>query len=1204
MPDLDAVETAIAALEAQRATLGDAVTDTALGPLHEQRRQLLAAAAGERRKLVTAVVADLVGYTQLSEQTDPEDLQALLAPYFDAWSQAVVDHGGSIEKFIGDAVVAVFGLETAHEDDPQRAVESALQVRDRLEALNAARPDAPTLAIRIGIDTGEVLVGAFQERPGMDFVAVGDAVNRASRLQTAAPAEGVLVSADTYQHVRGLFVASEREPLSLKGVAEPVPVYLITGAKPRPFHLPTRGVQGVPTRTVGRDGELATVRAAFEDVLDESHPQLVTVQGDAGVGKSRLLADLASWLELLPTTIWFFRGRATPAGQSRPFALLRDVVADRLQLADSDPSGLVESRLREALGATWGDPDAAAKAQAIGRLLGFSPDERAAGAAAADSAGPRQRALEHLADYLARLAEQSPVVVMLEDLHWADDASLDAVTTVLARLQGSRVLIAATARPSLWERRPHWGEGVRGHRVLRLSPLTRRESRALLADVLRHADRVPPALTDLVVSSAEGNPFYLEEMVKWLAEAGVIDTSGPTWHVHEQKLATMAVPPTLRAVLQARIDALEERERAVLQRASVIGRVFWKGAVVGLGASDGIPVPPPDVPALLDGLRSREVVYRRERSAFADDVEYTFKHALLRDVTYDSLLREQRRRLHAAAARWLEQVTTTTGRADEYAVLIAEHLEDAGEVDPAARWYLRAGRAAFGSSAFRESVDLLQRAHRLADTAPLQTDVLIALAAALDRTGDVAAEEAALAELAGVAAVLDDAARSADVLLARASWLFRRSAYDESASCADEAIRLADEQDDARRQTSARLWRGRALTWQGRHDEARAALEDALQHARAMSDAVATAEALRYLAIVANNVGDYPTGERLLTQALEVLESEGSVTDRASVLGQMGAVLYNAERFEEAAVRFEQALRIFTLAGYRYGEAVCAGNLASVFAARNELGPALGRAREALEVVRALEDREGTATTLGLIGDIHRRTGDRALAREVLEECVRTASELDFHYVESDGRLMLALLALDEGDVDAAIASARRAVELARLAGSRLGECQALEGLGWSLLDRSSGGGVDDLDEAAEAFTAAAALADDLGLTSASAETRAGLAAVRLAAGDPGGAAAAIDPVPVEMLGVSTVAPARALLAALDVRAAAGDDAGQAAVTERARTWLDLVVDRIHDDGLARGFLRDVPAHTALARAVGQESLPSPLADADQGRRG
>jgi class 3 adenylate cyclase/tetratricopeptide (TPR) repeat protein len=1192
VPDLAAVETAIAALESQRSTLGDAVTDTALRPLRQQRRELLAAVAGERRKLVTAVVADLVGYTQLSEQTDPEDLQALLAPYFDAWSHAVAERGGSIEKFIGDAVVAVFGLDVAHEDDPQRAVESALAVRERLDALNAARPDAPTLRIRVGVDTGEVLVGAFQQRPGMDFVAVGDAVNRASRLQTAAPDEGVLVSADTYQHVRGLFVASEREPLTLKGVADPLPVYLVTAAKPRPFYLPTRGVQGVPTRTVGRDGELATLQAVFEDVVEEGQPQLVTVRGDAGVGKSRLLADLANWLELLPTSIWFLRGRATPAGQARPYALLRDVVAERLQLADSDPAETVESRLRDALASGWVDPDAPAKARAIGRLLGFSPDERAAGAAAADPSGPRQRALEHLAEYLARLAEQSPVVVMLEDLHWADDSSLDALTAVLAHLQASRVLVAATARPSLWERRPHWGEGVRGHRVLGLAPLTRRESRALLADVLRHADRVPSELSDLVVRSAEGNPFYLEEMVKWLAEVGVIDTSGPTWHVHEQRLATMAVPPTLRAVLQARIDALEERERAVLQRASVIGRVFWTGAVVRLGGAEGVPVPPRDVPGLLDDLRSREVVYRRERSAFAEDVEFTFKHALLRDVTYDSLLREQRRRLHAAAAEWLEHETAAAGRADEYAVLIAEHLEDAGDLPAAARWYLRAGRAAFGSSAFRESVDLLARARRLATSAPAQTDVLIALAAALDRTGDVEAEEATLAELSSVSAGLDDAGRAADVLLAQASWLFRRSAYDESASCAVQAIGLADEQDDAARQTTARLWRGRALTWQGRHDEARSALEDALRHARAVRDAVATAEALRYLAIVANNIGDYPTGERLLTDALQELDSAGSVTDRASVLGQMGAVLYNAERFEEAAARFEEALRIFTLAGYRYGEAVCAGNLASVFAARNELGPALQRAREALEVVRALDDREGTATTLGLIGDIHRRTGDRERGRAVLEECVRIASELDFHYVESDARLMLALLALDEGDLAGATASARRAVDLARLAGSPLGECQALEGLGWSLLETSGDGSGEVVGEAAEAFDAAAMLADELGLASASAETQVGLAAATLACGDLPGAVARLDRVPVDMLGASTVAPARALLAALRLREAAGDGPGQARVSQRAREWLALAAERMHDDELARGFLRDVPTNAELARAVNGSSSP------------
>ncbi len=1177
------MEAAIAALEAQRPTLGDVVTDTALQPLHQQRDQLVAAASGERRKLVTALVADLVDYTRLSESTDPEDLQALLTPYFDAWSHAVAERGGSIEKFIGDAVVAVFGLEVAREDDAQRAVDAALQVRRRLVELNASRPDAPQLQVRIGVDTGEVLVGAFQERPGMDFVAVGDAVNRASRLQTAAPREGVLVSAATYQLIRGLYVVRELEPLTLKGVAEPVPTFLVTAAKPRPFHLPSRGVEGVVTRTVGRDGELGTLRTLFSEAVDEGRPQLVTVRGDAGVGKSRLLADFVDWLELLPTEVWFFRGRATPAERARPYALLRTVVADRFELADSDRPEVVEQRLQDALGAVSPDPDAGAKAHAIGRLLGFTVDERAGGAPAADPAGPRERALEHLADYLRRLAEQHPVVVMLEDLHWADDASLDAITAVLAHLSSSRVLLVATARPLLWERRPHYGEGVAGHRVLALSPLTRGESRALLADVLQHADDVPAEVSDRVVTAAEGNPFYLEEIVKWLVEVGVIDTSGPTWHVSGQRLAQMQVPPTLRAVLQARVDALDLAERAVLQRASVIGRVFWRGAVVGVGDADRVPVAPDDVPPLLDRLRDREVVFRREKSAFADDTEFSFKHALLRDVTYDTMLREQRRRLHAAAAHWLEQATAAAGRADEYAVLIAEHLEDAGEGGQAATWYLRAGRAAFAGSAFRESLDLLRRAQGLAEDPLLHIDVLVALAAAQDRIGDVPGEEATLAELRARAAQVDDPARGADVLMAEASWYFRRSAYEESAARAARATTLADRQSDPHRRTAARLWRGRALTWQGRHDDARAALDEALRHAQAAGDAVSSAEALRYLAIVANNVSDYTTGERLLREALQTLGTAGSATDRASVLGQLGAVLYNAERLEEAAAAFEEALRIFSLAGYRYGEAVCAGNLASVFGARHELARALRQAHEALAVVRALDDREGTATTLGLIGDIHRRTGRRALARTTLRECIGLASELDFHYVESDARLMLALVDLDDGDVPAAVAGARRGVDLARRAGSPLGECQSLEGLGWALLEQGRRGDPDAGDEAQQAFTQARMIAAEAGLVSASVETAIGHAAATLAGGDAAGAAAELRSVPIDGLGASTVAPAKAMLAAISVAAAAGDVPRRDAIAAHAATWLQQVVQRIDDDDLARGFLQDVPDNAALA---------------------
>jgi tetratricopeptide (TPR) repeat protein len=515
-------------------------------------------------------------------------------------------------------------------------------------------------------------------------------------------------------------------------------------------------------------------------------------------------------------------------------------------------------------------------------------------------------------------------------------------------------------------------------------------------------------------------------------------------------------------------------------------------------------------------------------------------------------------------------------------VLLAEHLLLAGRDEDAARWYLRGGRAAFGASAFREAVGLLERACELASDAALHVEVLLALVTALDRTGDVAEEEDRLAELREAAAPLGDPVTDVDVLLAEASWSFRRSDYEECAAGASRAVALADAHGDDRRRFAARLWRGRALTWQGRHDDARAALEDALAQARSAGDPVGTAECLRYLAIVANNTADLAVGERLLREALHVLDGSGagSATDRASVLGQLGAVLFNAERLEEAAAVMEEALRIFTVAGYRYGEAVCAGNLATVAAARGELSRALLRAEEALAVVEDINDREGTATTLGLIGDLHRRTGRRTQARETLARCAAMAADLDFASVESDARSLLALVEVDDGDAVAAVSCAREAVDLARSAGSPLAECQALDVLGWALLAPPR-----DPDEAGRAFAAAASVAADLGLPALAAEVAAGRAAAALAGGDAGAASVLLADQPVTDLGRTTTAPARALLVAVEVCRAAGAEERSREVEARAREWLDEMAGRVGDAELLAGF-RSVPGNAALERAL------------------
>ncbi|HLM03894.1 MAG TPA: adenylate/guanylate cyclase domain-containing protein, partial [Blastococcus sp.] len=535
--ELGAVEQAITALEGQRAVLGDAVVDTALGPLTEKRDRLLAASVGERRKQVTVLFADMVDSTVLAARLDPEDLQQVMSRYFAALRGAVESEGGVVEKFIGDAVMAVFGLHRSREDDGARAVRAALAMLKALEQLSEQVEASlgVRLQMRIGIDTGEVVVTGLAERTEGEFLVVGDTANRAARLQAAAAPGTVLLSADTAGQVRGTFGLRRVPGLTLKGITGPFDAYLVVGADREGFWPESRGIEGVPTRTIGRGDEMRQLQEAFIEVAGEQSRRIVTVLGEAGVGKSRIVHDVENWLARLPTEVWLLRGRASPS-TNVPNGLLRSVFAERLRIRATDDPDLVLRRWRKG----WSDlvgpqhvvPGAA---ETVAAWLGFALG--AEGLAAVGTTDPealRRRGSALVLALLNRLAERAPVVVLLEDLHWADSASLDSLEA-LAQAPGSGpLLVVCTARPSLMEQRPDWGRTPPVHQELRLDPLPEREDRALVAEILQRVDKVPVNLVDLIADTADGNPFYVEELVKWLVEEGVVDTTADRWRVTAQ----------------------------------------------------------------------------------------------------------------------------------------------------------------------------------------------------------------------------------------------------------------------------------------------------------------------------------------------------------------------------------------------------------------------------------------------------------------------------------------------------------------------------------------------------------------------------------------------------------------------------------------------------------------------------------------------
>jgi ABC-type oligopeptide transport system substrate-binding subunit/class 3 adenylate cyclase len=670
------------------------------------------------RRMVTILFSDVRGSTAMAGELDPEDWMEIMEGAFDVLIEPVVRYEGTLARLMGDAVLAFFGAPLAHEDDPERAIHAALAILEGAGAY-AARLERERgihgFGVRAGIHTGLVVVGEVGSDLRVEYTAMGDAVNLASRLEQAASPGSILISHDTYRHVRGVFDVLPQAPLPVKGKAEPVQTYLVERAKARAFRKPMRGVEGIETRMVGREAELKHLQEAFHTAVEDGELQVVTISGEAGVGKSRLLYEFDIWSEALPETFWYFKGRASRETQNLPYGLLRDLVAFRFQIQDTDSPATVRQKLEEgvsvALGAEEGGPrqsHVAQQAHLIGYLVGFEVGDspRLAGVRD-DPQRLRDQALAQLVGYFRAMAAQFPVLILLEDLQWADDSSMDALNHLALALAQEPVMIVSAARPGLFERRPHWGEGQPFHRRLVLEPLSRWDSRRLVAEILRRVDQVPEALRDLVVTGAEGNPFFIEELIKMLVEDGVIVKGADQWHLEPARLREVRVPPTLTGVLQARLDRLPLEERTVLQQASVVGRLFWDRAVARIhqSAGEGDEV---EVLDRLSALRDREMVFQRETSAFAGTEEYLFKHNMLREVTYESVLKRVRRVYHGLVADWLlEQAGERVG---EYTGLIADHLALAGRTAEAVEYLLEAGDRARGLYAHREAIGAYERA--------------------------------------------------------------------------------------------------------------------------------------------------------------------------------------------------------------------------------------------------------------------------------------------------------------------------------------------------------------------------------------------------------------------------------------------------------------------------------------------------------------
>ncbi|MEA3440795.1 MAG: adenylate/guanylate cyclase domain-containing protein [Chloroflexota bacterium] len=898
------------------------------------------------RRLVTILFSDVKGSTAMAEELDPEDVMEIMDGAFEVLIEPVYKYEGTLARLMGDAVLAFFGAPISHEDDPERATRAGLEIvagaKEYADKLNEER-GIEDFNVRVGINTGLVVVGEVGSDLHVEYTAMGDAVNLAARMEQNAPPGGVLITHDTYKHVRGVFDVQPQEPIKVKGKTNPVSTYLVERAKPRAFRVGTRGVEGIETRMVGREAEMLVIQNAFQDTLEDAETRLITIVGEAGVGKTRLLDEFFNWIELRPERIRYFKGRASGTTQSVPYSLWRDLFAFRFEILESDKTEIALEKFRQGM-VEHLEPD---RAELIGELIGFDFSTSPAVAALLGSPNFGQLAKAYLVAYFRSTLAQQPALILLEDLQWADDSSLDLVGHLIDESQDAPFFVVGAARPELYERRPYWGEGMEYYSILELKPLSKRASRTLVDEILQRVQVVPDALRELVVKGSEGNPYYVEELLKVLIEDRVIERGDGVWTIDLERLAEVQVPATLTGILQARLDALPGAEKAVLQRGSVVGRLFWDDVVQELSAD---VIDKREIVPLLGSLRERELVFQREKSAFAGAREYTFKHSVLRDVTYETVLLKLRRRYHGQVARWLEQHAGE--RLGEYLGLIAGHYELGGNCEKAAEYLRRSGEEAYKVNAYRDAVETFGRALELLpeDCQAARAQVLVAAGRALVRLGDfdLASErfEAGLA----LSRSLEEREMEAGALLGLGEVSWSQGSYEDAQSYLGEGYKIAHENSNRAGQALAAQHLARVTYLLGNNEQAFEWGEKSRALYEQLGDLQGMASALNELGIFAVKRKEFDKAENYFCGNMALVQEIGDRFRMAQAMNNLGVMAYDQGLYEEARPYYEQAWDIMDGMGDKFGEALVLSNLGDVYVQMGQYDAAWGYLQQSLRV--------------------------------------------------------------------------------------------------------------------------------------------------------------------------------------------------------------------------------------------------------------
>ncbi len=962
-------------------------------------QELAPAAAREERKLVSILFVDQVGSTARADGADPEDVRDRQRVYFEDVRARLERFGGVVEKYAGDAVMAVFGAPLARSDDAERAVRTALNILDGVRELNERHPGLD-LEVRIGISTGEAMV-EMDPMPGT-ALATGDVVNMAARLQTAAQPGQVIVGAGTYQLTRHLFKYEALPPVVAKGKRDPVPAWLATE------EITTVTEPGARSPLIGRESEMQIIRAVWQRAIAGRHVQLVSVLGPAGIGKSRLAREIAAEAESSGARV--FWGRSLPYDQQTPYHAAAQMMRRAAGIYENDPVELARLKLGGFIDSLLPEGERRDATRFVSLLMGLGLDE------------PASEAI-HLRFAMRRLlevlSERAPVMLVFDDVHLADDALIELIMYLASHIQDHPVMLLGLARPELFEMRPMWGAGVAAHTSIPLNPLTA-EAAASVASALLGSRGAAVAR---VVERAEGNPLFLEELVASI----------------EDEAATTELPASVRAAITARIDALPSDARNALMRASVVGHTFWRGVLAQL---DGIE----DVDATLEALETSGLIQRRWNSQVEGEVEFSFKHDLIHEAAYATLPRATRRELHANTARVLEGFVKDPS---EMAWILAHHWQEAGEGPTAIRYLMTAADRARDALAVEETHDLLTQAVDLCTTPAERTTVLLRRAVAMTELEDFprAAEE--LDELIPSL----EGADLAEALIARTRAAYWTEQTEIALASGQRALDVARASGAKELEPAAIGLLGSAHSMRGDPGDLPSAIDLCNE---ALNTWVPGARPIEHAEIFHNQAtyyywaGDYPHAVEMARHARDA--AQGETASGESLLrgaGLEGLVLAGLGHYEDAIARADKAIEL----AVEMGRPTNATRNYSTLALREVFALDEARSRSAL-VVSSLGPSEFNMPWMNGRCDLLAAeliAGEYGVVERDLpalwEEAIASRAWVRWH-IGGRAASAAAELYLERGRLDEALTWAKRALDLATTVGRRKYEAIALTTIG------------------------------------------------------------------------------------------------------------------------------------------------------------